>query len=317
MSSGLRRYRCVLAVCLVLMVCACSRSQQVSQPELKAQIDKELRAVRAAEHDHLSSTGVGYLWSRLAVDYDDLADLPRAEDAYLRAIRLLKDAPEQRAQERYATMLDRLGSLYMAYHRVDDGAEYLKKSMAVRATMGDRTALGVSEMHLAEVELARNRFREAEKSAVEAQTNLTAAGDVGKDGLLATLLTLTFARCSLNRCAEGLRDAEHAMELARMVYPNNSLPFGHVQMALGFAQWKTGNSEAAEKAMLEGIRIIREQNAPGSPYPRNAMMQYRKFLQAMRRNDDVKRLDKGLAETMPAPCASCTVNVNGLSNAVR
>jgi hypothetical protein len=46
-------------------------------------------------------------------------------------------------------------------------------------------------------------------------------------------------------------------------------------------------------------------------------MEYRRFLQAMHRKDDVKRLDKELAETMPAPCASCTVNVNGLSNALR
>jgi ATP/maltotriose-dependent transcriptional regulator MalT len=113
----------------------------------------------------------------------------------------------------------------MAYNRVDEGAEYLKKSLAVRATLGDRTALGMSQMHFAQVDLARNRLREAEKSAVEAQANLTAAGDAGRDGLLATLLTLSFVRCSLNRCAEGLRDAEQAMEMARMVYLNNSLPW--------------------------------------------------------------------------------------------
>ena len=231
---------------------------------------------------------------------------------------MLKDSPEGPAHELYAIMLDRLGGLYLAYNRVDDGAEYLKKSMAVRAAMGDRKALGVSQMHLAEVELARSRRKDAEKHAMEAQANLTTAGDADRDSLLATLLILSFARCGMNQCAEGLRDAEQAAEMARsMAYPENSLFFGHVLMTVGFARWKLGDNEAAEKAMLEGIRIIREQNQAGSPYPRNAMMEYREFLQAMHRKDDVKRLDKELSETMPATCANCTVNVNSLSNATR
>jgi hypothetical protein len=68
------------------------------------------------------------------------------------------------------------------------------------------------------------------------------------------------------------------MDIARLIYPSDSLPAGHVLMAMGFARWKTGDSQQAEKMMLEGVHFITTKNVPGAPFSRLALFEYRDFL---------------------------------------
>lgn len=321
LSSGHRRNSCVrfrtqlLALCIALSICEHVQPQQVPITELNDRVDQDLRLIKVAEHDHLPNSKLGYLWARLASDYAEQANFARAEDAYFHSLRLLKDTPE--AQTNYATLLDNLGVFYLAYNRREEAENYLKEALALRKKQNDLTALGVSQLHLAELALADHKFKQAEQIAAEAHTNLTAAGDSGKKGLIGALVALTYARCSRDKCAEGLHNAEQAMDLTRLVYPSDSLPIGHMLMAIGFAKWKTGDTEEAEKMMVRGIQIITRQNAPGSPYPRNALAEYRSFLVAMHRSVDVKRIEDQLATMTPQPCTNCTVSVYSLSNAMR
>jgi tetratricopeptide (TPR) repeat protein len=303
------------ALCIALSICEHAQPQQVSVTEIKEHIDLDLRLIKVAENDRLSSAKRGYLWAKLASDYAQLADFARAEDAYSRSLQLLKDAPEAKAN--YATLLDNLGVLYLAYNRRDEAERYIKKAFAARREQGDIATIGISQLHLAEIALADHKFKEAEHLAAQANANLSAAGDAGRKGLIAALVALSYARCSRDNCAEGLHNAEQARELAHLVYPSDSLPIGHVLMAIGFAKWKTGDSQEAEKMMLEGIHIITTQNAPGTPYSRNALSEYRTFLAAMHRTRDVKRIDDQLAAMTPQPCTNCTISVTTLSNAMR
>jgi tetratricopeptide (TPR) repeat protein len=268
-----------------------------------------------AEREHLPDAQIGYLWGRLASDYAGQADFARAEDAYFRSLRLLRNAPE--AQKSYATLLDNLGVFYFTYNRRAEAEQYLTRGFAARRKQDDIVALGISQIHLAQLAHADHKFKQSENLAAEAQTNLTAAGDAGRAGLIGALVALTYARCERNKCAEGLQDAERAMDVARLIYPSDSLPAGHVLMAMGFARWKIGDSQQAEKMMLEGVHIITTKNAPGAPYSRLALLEYRDFLKSMSRGLDVKRIDDQLAQATPQPCANCTVSVNSLSNALR
>jgi tetratricopeptide (TPR) repeat protein len=271
--------------------------------------------IDVAEHEHLSAAKIAYLWGSLATDYTAEADFLRAEDAYFHALHLLKGLPE--SQNNYATLLDNLGVLYLAYNRRAEAEQYLKAALTIRKKLNDMIALGASQVHLAQLALAHHKFKQAEAIAVEAQANLTAVGVSGRAGLIGALVSLAYTRCEQNKCVEGLRDAEEAMDLARVVYPSDSLPSGHVLMAIGFAKWKAGDNQQAEKMMLEGIHIITAKNAPGAPYSRMAMFEYRDFLNATGRALDVKRLDDQLAQATPQPCANCTVNVSSMSNALR
>jgi len=318
--SGHRRNPCVrfrtqaLTLCIVLSVGEHARPQQFSTTTQK-DIAQERHMIDLAEREHLPDAKIGYLWARLASDYAAQADFGRAEDAYFRSLRLLKNAPE--AQKNYATLLDNLGVLYLAYNRRAEAEQYLTRGFAARRRQDDIAALGVSQLHLAELALDGHKFKQAENIAAEAQANLRSAGDSGRAGLIGALVTLAYARCEQHKCAEGLRDAEHAMDLARLVHPADSLPTGHVLMAIGYARWKTGDSEEAERMMLQGVQIITTQNAPGAPHSRDALLEYRDFLKAMHRSLDVKRIDDQLAQATPQPCTNCTVSVNSLSNALR
>jgi len=171
-----------------------------------------------------------------------------------------------------------LGVLYLTYDRRVEAEPYLKRSFAERRNQGDIVALGISQVHLAQLAHADHKFKQAENLATEAQTNLTAAGDAGRAGLIGALVALTYARCERNKCAEGLQDAERAMDVARLVYTPDSLPAGHVLMAMGFARWKTGDSQQTEKMMLEGVHFITTKNVPGAPFSRLALFEYRDFL---------------------------------------
>ena len=324
LSFGHRRNSCVhfwtqtVALCIALFICGHSgyaQTQQISVTELNKQIDLSRRLIRVAEHDRLSNAKQANLWAQLASEYAQLTDFARAEDAYFHSLHLLENAPASQAN--YATVLDNIGVLYLAYNRRDEAKAYLQRAFTTRKELGDRMALGVSQVHIAEIALAEHKFKDAENLAAEAQTNLTGAGDPGRKALVGALAALTYARCSRNNCVEGLRNAEQAMELAHIVFPSDTLPIGHVLMAIGFAKWKSGDNQEAEKMMLQGIQIITTQNVPGAPYSRNALSEYRAFLQATHRTMDAKRIDDQIATKTAQPCANCTVSVYGLSNAMR
>lgn len=314
-NSCVRFWTQAVALFMFLSVCEHARPQQVSITDMQEGVKLDLRLIKVAEHDHLPNGKQGYLWARVASEYSQLGDFTRAEDAYFHSILLLKEVPEARAN--YATLLDNLGVFYLAYNRKNDALRYIHQAFAIRREQGDKVNLGISQLHLSEVALGDHKFKEAERFAAEANANLAAAGDQGRKGLIGTLVALAYARCSRDNCDEGLRNAEQAMELVRLVYPTDSLPTGHALMALGFAKWKSGDSQQAEKMMLEGIHIISTQNAPGTPYSRNALSEYRMFLAAMHRPLDVKRIDDQIASSAPKACTNCTVSVTTLSNAMR
>lgn len=305
----------ILTLCLALSIYEHAQPQQPTATSTKDDIDQQVHLIDLAEREHLPQAKLGYLWARLASGYSAQADFARAEDAYFHSLRLLRDVPE--AQKNYATLLDNMGVLYLAYDRKPEAEQYLRKAFAARRKQGDMTALGISQVHLAQLALARHKFKEAENLAFEGQGNLVMTDNQARAGLISALVSLAYARCERNKCDAGLRNAEQALALARLVYPLDSLPAGHVLMAIGFARWKTGDSQGAEKMMLEGIHIITTKNAPGAPYSRLALFEYRDFLNAMHRTLDVKRVDDQLARMMPQPCINCTVNVSGLSNALR
>ena len=292
---------------------ASAQTQTASIMPLPERIAQELGLIHAAEQEHLPDVQLGYLWARLASDYRDKADFSRSEDAYNRALRLLKTAPEAKAD--YATLLDRLGYLYLIYGHKDEAESCMKKSLAIRQELGNVTNIGLSHEHLAEVALARHKFKDAERAASEAYQMLAARGS-GTTGLAAVLVTLTYARCEQNKCAEGLQNAEQAFAIVRTGHQPDSLPVGHTLMALGFAKWKMGENQDAEKAMLQGIQIIRTLNAPGNPNSRYALIEYRDYLKAMHRSLEAKQIEEQLASTHQ-PCASCSVSVYSLSNAMR
>jgi hypothetical protein len=305
------------AFTLVLGFTACSMSAQAQNQTQKLAdriaLDREM--IHIGERDQSPNAHQGYLWAHLAADYRDAGDFSHSEDAYNHSLQLFKTAPEAAAN--YATTLDNLGALYLTYARTDEARTCMQKALAIRQQLGDASNIAVSLQHLADLDTARRRFKDAETEASEAYQALSAPGTPNTPGTVSALLTLSFARCKQDNCAQGVHDAEQALDIARTTLRPDSVQFGITLVTLGFAQWKTGQAHQAEQDMREGLRIIRDQTAPGDPTLSYSLMQYRDYLQAMRRTLEAKQVDAQLAAAAHQPCTACTVSVYGMSSSMR
>jgi tetratricopeptide (TPR) repeat protein len=313
--------RLVLLLAFVLAVFPASfqahaqmQAQPTSPASLSERIAQDRESILSAERQQLPNAHQGYLWALLAGDYRDAADFMQSESAYNRAIQLLKDVPE--AKVNYATALDNLGALYQIYAHTDEALNYLRKALAIRQELGDRFYIAMSLEHLADVDVARRRFKDAERESSQAYQILVAEGFSNGDWAPKALITLAFARCMQNNCAEGVQDGEHALAIARTAFDPGSLRFGLMLMGVGFVEWKSGHTQEAEKAMLPGLQIVKNQTAPGDPLLVDSMIEYRNYLVAMHRKPEAKHIDAQLA-TLQHPCPDCSVSVYSLSNAMR
>jgi hypothetical protein len=283
--------------------------------QLRNRIAHNQEAIRTAESQSLPKAKRGILWAQLALDYREAADFSRSEDAYYRSMQLLKDIPESRAD--YATVLANLGSLYLSYDRLEEAALPTKKALEIRQELGDEVNIALSRQHLADLDLARHKFKEAEIEASLAYETLSTADKTNKAALVASLVSLTYSRCELSKCSQGVQDAQLAIDTVHSSFPPDSIPAGQAFMALGFAQWKSGENPQAEQAMLQGIQVIKTQGLQGNPLLLYSLMQYRGFLKAMHRIPELKQVDEELALSRHQVCANCTVGISTLSGSLR
>jgi tetratricopeptide (TPR) repeat protein len=254
------------------------------------------------------------LWAALASDYEADAELSKADAAYSQALRLLQAAPGGAAA--YATVLDNLGSLYILMGNYDAAENSCKHSLAVREQLGDQLWTARGEAHLAEVEIAKHRFKEAQRESSHAYESMVALHNATSIDIVSVLIALTFESCQLGKCADGLASAEKAVTIARASLPADSLLVGEARLALGFAEWKAGTKEGAEPEMRAGLEILRAGMPTGHPEFLAALEQYRKFLVAIHRKQDAKQIaaeETQLARERSRGCNNCTVSVHALS----
>ena len=101
------------------------------------------------------------MWAQLASEYEYAAEFLKAEDAYNKSLHLLKTAPS--AQAEYAGTLESLATLYLLYGHVDEAESVRKQALAVHKKLGDRFNIGLSQIHLANIAIARRQFKKAER----------------------------------------------------------------------------------------------------------------------------------------------------------
>ncbi len=320
LSSHLR-----LQVYLLLLIAFLSnidlvRAQTSNVQTISSQvrIDQTLALIRAADQNHFSQAQRAVLWKNLALNYHSASDFPNAEDAYNKALHLLKTAPSDRSE--YASTLDDLASLYLTYGRLDDAESAMKQALKVRQKLGTPADLGVSEVHLADIALVRHQYKKAERLAQRGLEGMESSSDPPKTGMLSAFITLTYARCSRAHCDEGLMNAKQAVDFAQKNSESKSVADGFALETLGFAEWKNGTKQDGEKAMLQALRILRTKLAPSDPRLAGAMLQYRAYLIEANRQAEAQEIHEEVTRmTRQAGvfCQGCAISVNSLSNALR
>jgi tetratricopeptide (TPR) repeat protein len=247
------------------------------------------------------------------VDYRKAGDFQASESAYFKALDLQRDIAS--ATRNYATTLDNLGTLYLVFGRLEEAEHYNRMGAKIRAKMGYELDAARSEQHLAEIDLAKHRFKQAESEAAHALEVMRAQNDSDPLDLIGALNGLAFTRCLRNNCSQGLDDAQQSFGIARSNFGADSMPAAHASMAVGFALWKSGRLAEAEPAMRSAIETMKAQPVPAGRALLLALMEYRNYLRQERRDDDADVVEKqfALAKLQLGPgCGTC-VNVRSLS----
>jgi tetratricopeptide (TPR) repeat protein len=318
--SSLRSKVCLLLlIALVLRVgVVWAQTPDARIPSSQARIARDLDAIHIGEQQHLPPAKQAALWEQLALQYEIGTEFLKAEEAYLRALHLLKAAPSARAE--YAFTLDNLSSLYMNYGRLDDAESARKQAIKVRRKLGTPAETGQSEVHLAGIALLRRQNNKAERLALQGLQMMQSSLNPPRAGVLSAFITLTYARCSRGRCEEGLMNAKQAVAFANKNFESGSAANGFALESLGFAEWKSGASQDGERTMLQALQILRTRLSATDPRLAGAMSQYRSYLIEAHRQAEAQELDQQVTRiTRQAGvyCQGCTVSVYSLSNNLR
>jgi tetratricopeptide (TPR) repeat protein len=284
----------------------------------QARIARDLEVIRIGEQQHLPPASLAALWEQLAFQYEIGTEFVKAEDAYVRAVHLLKTVPSARAE--YASTLDNLSSLYIIYGHLDDAESARKQAIKMRQKLGNPAETGQSEVHLADIALMRHQYKTAERLALRGLQMMESSSNPPRAGILSAFITLTFARCSRGHCGEGLMNAKQAVAFANKNFEPESAANGFALESLGFAEWKSGASQDGERTMLRALQILHARLSATDPRLAGVMWQYRSYLIEAHRPAEAQEIDKQLTRITSQAgvyCQGCTVSVNSLSNTLR
>jgi tetratricopeptide (TPR) repeat protein len=306
-----------LTVLLVLTMRASAfQDSQSDLPTLADEIARDLQLIRAAEHEKVPALHIGRLWAQLGTHDEEAAEFAKSEEAYNRALAIFENLPG--AALEYAATLDNLGSLYLSEGNFDSAEKCRERAYKIREQSGDGLAIARGKWMLAEVDMAKKRFKDAQRKASEAYAAMVALKDPRVTERISILMLLSYASCRNNQCALGLESAREARALALRELPPGNMLLGEALMALGYAQWRAGapsQPDGPEEAMREGIRILRQRSTPGHPYVLGALAMYANYLRDAHRvteANEVAEEEKTLKSSVASVCSNCTVSVYGL-----
>ena len=279
------------------------------------QIAQELALIHEGEHRGLEQLKMGRIWAKLASDYEDESELVKAEDAYNHALRQLEPSSSERVD--YAVVLDNLGSLYDMMGNLRASELCRRRSLGLREKLGDPLETARGKAHLAGVHLGMHKYKNARREALEAYNEMVALKNPDTGEIVSTLFTLSYATCTGGGCSDSLEYARRAWSLASGALPGDSLQVGLAHMALGYAEWKAEIKDAPDEEMRKGIEIVKAQGSQGNPpYLLSSLEQYRKYLEAVRREPEAEQLavEEAQLKKQSGKCANCTVSVHGLEH---
>jgi tetratricopeptide (TPR) repeat protein len=160
---------------LLLALCSClwgqnhpqERLQQANDFEQRGQFELAVETLRplAASHQ-IGAADAGRMWILLGYAYQEQSDFTNARDCYLRAARIYRGQPSDKAG--YAAVLDNLADSYRAAGNLRVALKFEKSSLEQFGEAGDHAGAAWAWMHLAVIELTRKHQFEAQRDLEKA-----------------------------------------------------------------------------------------------------------------------------------------------------
>lgn len=287
-------------------------AQQEDAATVEKRIARDRTTISEAQRLQLNNGELGRLWAEIASDEEDLGRFDRAETAYSHALEIFDRDPS--LQIPYAVTLDNLGTLYALTRRGEASLNCRKRVLELFQRSGNALRAARAQSHLADAYLALGKNKDAERHALLADRELSALPDATKEDRASTLVGYAFASCLSGHCAEGIIAARQAMLLAREALPPESFAIGQVHVALGYAEWRTGDHAKAEEDLREGIRILRLRLPPSHPLVLHGLEIYRRYLSERHRDVEARKVadEEQEAQSLQPRCSNCIVSVYGL-----
>jgi tetratricopeptide (TPR) repeat protein len=223
----------------------------------------------------------GKAWLKLAILRQNVAHYRDSEQAYRRAIALLKAG--ERAT--LADAMDRMGTMYAECGEFSKAERLERKALGIRERENDASLIGISHTHLSVLLLGKREFSSAEAEAemaarllIPKQTRPASQTTATPEDQMSALINLALVRCARGACRSAEPPLRCALNIAHMNYSDNSIPVGFIDFLLGYVLWKSGDNHSAEELMRNGTQELSTQLGWGHPMYVRAMRQYGMFL---------------------------------------
>lgn len=304
----------LLALVLSLFTASVASSQSTIESSSAAQrIDRDYRLLDQAHQKNLTNAQIGGLWAEIASDQQDLGQFGKSEQAYNQAIRRFESDPALQAN--LAVTLNNLGTLYAMTQRAADSFNCRKQAFKILQRLGNPLEIARGEAQLADAYLVLGRNKDARQHSQVALQAFQQIKEASPQDIASALVGFSFSSCMSRHCADGLNAARRAMALIKDKYPSNSFAIGQVGVALGFAEWQTGNPAIAGADLSEALRVLRLNLPPGHPLLLQAADIYSRYLSQTHQFEEARKVaeeEKKMRRNSQAQCANCTVSIYGL-----
>jgi tetratricopeptide (TPR) repeat protein len=308
--------RIALSIGLVfLLATRVGLSQEQNSLELE-RVEALQAKIRSAVDQHANPEQVGTLWLSLAKRFLGYLELEKAEDAFARAIHLLRDTS---LQTQYADSLDGIARVYLTLGRLGEARSFLTKSLETYAKLKAESNVASIHVALGIVQLASHKYREAEIESATALKIFESEASPDPAEISAAYLLHARAICGEGRCSSALDDILRARSAIASKSPENSIEMISIWMIKGQIQIQAGLQAEGEQAIDEGLRLL--QSRTDLPHPVSVALELAilrvqaSSLRAAHRKQEAKRTEDQIARIeaeQPATCRGCTVSAAAL-----
>jgi tetratricopeptide (TPR) repeat protein len=273
--------------------------------------------IAAEESRHAGADVLGYSWQALGKLYESQLHEQEAEDAYARALPLLRTAGPD---AQYADSLHGMGAVCVSSGKFADCRKYLAASLAIYEKLQDGAHSAMLHQALATELVENGKFKDAIAEAWASLTELAAAKNAPPETLIAGYMLRSEAEYHSGENADALTDVARARAATvRAGVADNSLERIAISLAEGAALTRAGQLEQGHAAFEEALQLA----STRTDLPRKLHLrlqiwilnEYSASLQAVHRKQDARQINVQVAKLrsqLPAECEGCTVGVAAL-----
>jgi tetratricopeptide (TPR) repeat protein len=302
-----------LSIVLALIAFDIAASPQASHPNSTETLQANIRS--GAERG-VSPEESGKLWLALANRYQDRFELEKAEDAYARAIHLLRDTS---SQSQYADSLHGMGNVYRTSGQPKEARKCFTRSLDLYRSLNDQANMARLHVALGLELLTEHNYREAEAESTAALEYFESAPKPDVSDMSDAYLIRSRAACGQGRCRSALDDVSRAHSVALNKFQENSIETISIWVVQGQVQMQAGLQSDGEQSMNEALRLAQSRTDLPRPYfvtlQLTVLRAQKTSLNAAHRKQQAKHVEDQIARIeadAPAACTGCTVSAPAL-----